>query len=281
MIEEKYIRHNDVRNRFFAVNDSCVANNTFETKFGPAHPKISIGDQIVFFIKDFNKIEFISSSVVVEVNIKMFDDVRIATIRFGKIDKFEEPRDLYSIAGSLKKVYRFMHPERHFIHRIVKLEWQDYEVIVKNKIDIERSVFRYLFSCLPKKIQVEFLQTYYEDIGISPTGLINDYSKPCELLILFYQNRIGKTLKILTDFCSIHEKVEKNVPQLPGLYALRLTSHDGKDILDFGSLAGKAKDFYTTSNLFKEQEGMNALLSEAKKYLNEEGEIRKWQDQIF
>jgi len=268
--------------KFYAINNELLFQNSFKVKIGPAQPKPVKGNKLIIFDKDFEKkVFFIGTSEVLETRTINKEGESFSIVKIDDQKEFGEPRELFVIAGSLKKVYRFMYPERHFRRMIAALDWEDYQTIIENEIDVTRSVFRYLFSCLPDHIQIEFIKTCYEDIEIDSKNLINDYGKACKQLIEFYQERIGGTFRILSDFYRIHKQVEDNISKVPGLKSLQLVSRDENDVVPLGELTEKARNFFISSNLFGDQNKKIALLSEVNSYLDEEEGLRKWQDPIF
>jgi len=68
-------------------------------------------------------------------------DGNFQTTSVGKPVGLDGGRRLAVLAGSLQKVYRFLHPERHFRQGFARLTQDDYETIIHNAADVERSVF--------------------------------------------------------------------------------------------------------------------------------------------
>lgn len=268
--------------KFYAINNELLFQNSFKVKIGPAQPKPVKGNKLIIFDKHFEKkVFFIGTSEVLETRTINKEGESFFIVKIDDQKEFDEPRELFVIAGSLKKVYRFIHPERHFRRMIVALDWEDYQTIIENQIDVTRSVFRYLFSCLPNHIQIEFIKTSYEGIGIDSKNLINDYSKACEQLIKFYQERIGGAFRILSDFYRIHKQVEDSISKVPGLKSLQLVGRDENVVVPLGELTEKARNFFISSNVFRDQNNNIALLSEVNSYLDKDEGLRKWQDPIF
>ena len=277
----------------YAINRSFASTLQLETRLGPSRPRLEVGDLLILFDKRSDDLYFTGTSAVVSATDvsqpaeETGERKTIRLIEISKINDLDHEQRLSVLSGSLEKVYRFLDPQRHFMHRIVKLSQKDYRTITEGRIYVDRSVFRQLFAALPLPLKAEFVKQHIDAFPLISNGTVDDYRRLAGLLVAFLEERVLEPLHILAVIASIHEDAIGQ--RLPALRNLHLT--EGRDCrgnkiepIAFGDTCQKVRDLIRSNRLFATSPVEPVLLNEALTQLNSidfEEENTKWNDQIF
>ena len=282
----------------YAIDRDFVEQVTVSMELGGPRPQLRKGNAIVVFDRHDGSLDFVGTSNIISSSIENVSDARLDlqknVVTFGEIRMFDKPRPLNTIAGSLHRVYRFLEPQKHFKRRVNALSSQDYKTIVDYSLEIPRSIFRYLFSAIPLAIQSEFVRTYPRSFPLTAEGHIESYGELADELISFLDNRVGATLRLLTDVALAYEGITH--AEIPPLSSLHLAPGRSEQfsrsrpvsenvtvgMIAFGISALGARRLITTNRLFGGGEIRQELLEECKAQLAEyEGKERRWTDPVF
>ena len=266
--------------KYYAINNELIFYDSFKTKVGPAQPKFTKGVELILFEKDSKQIFFTGTSEVIEVKTVKKEEAFFQIVKIDEPKLFEKELDLAVFAGSLKKVYRYLEPYKHFQRRIVALDQDDFETIVNKKLCMSRTIFRYLFSSLPLEIQTEFFNEYHKEMHCDPNGIIKDYSLALRYLIEYFKERIVSLFGLFAQFNDIYDKFQENNNEVPELSKLSLASGDMDEQIWFGRAVKEAKRLFKSNAILSEGEAEKSLLEKTNPYLDEERN-RKWKDPIF
>lgn len=269
--------------RYYAINNELIMHNSFKTKVGPAQPKPIKGSKLIIFEKDLSRKEmfFLGTSEVLETEKFEKEDEIFLIVKIDEPREFDEPRDLLVLAGSLRKVYRFLQPHLHFQRKIVALDKYDFQTIVNNEIDLSRSIFQYIFSSLPLNIKGEFMRIHSEKMSLTAKGTIADYNNILDVLINFIEERVASVFELFCDMASTHEDLQNKSPNIPKLKTLTLAKGDTKMEIPFGIVAKSVSDFLHTNQIFRRKGIEKLLLEETELAIGDLEDYKKWDDQIF
>jgi hypothetical protein len=213
----------------------------------------------------------------------------INDVTFGPGKPFDAPRPLREIAGSLQRVYRYLDPGRHFSRKVNALRRDDYRAIVDGKVEIPRSIFRYLFSALPLAVQSEFVRTYPGSFPRTAQGYVTQYSALCRELFTFLDTRVRVPLQLLADTAAAYATIRR--AGVPSFAVWRLLPEvDGGEVshfgvqrsIPFGATALEASRMTEANPLFGGASSRGILLAECRRELEElDGKERRWRDPVF
>src|SRR6266446_1488605 len=266
--------------RYFAVDKRKFANGQIRLKLGAFRPRLGRDDALLIYERREDDLIFTAYTTVESVQEQEEDAGRFQTASAAQLSAVDGERRLSVLAGSLEKVYRFLDPERHFRRGIVRLSREDYETIIENAIDIDRSIFRYLFTALPLQVQVDFLSSQPLEEHLAKDGIIRDYEGPCKSLLKYFDERVDPFVNLIANFERAFSELGE-VKNLPRLEHLQFYSPETRETVEFGTVARTLKDLAHNS-LFIEKSGVARLLSEAADQLGstrkKQSPRRKWNE---
>lgn len=269
----------------YAVSMDLLNQKRFEVKVGPGHPRFVTDNDLVGFEKESEEVYFHGTSRVTYVEEKVSGEIRFRIVEVDELTNFSKPRRLSVLAGSLEKVYRFLEPERHFRRCIVALPKSDFATIVEERVDVYRTVFRYLFSALPLEIQTEFIRTNTSILPSKPGRKIRNYSELAPRIVSFFEGQVGETLSLLARIPTAYRKI--HVDDLPSLKKLYMASEDAKETVAFGEITTDAEKLLKSNPIFASETDSKPLLQECKNQLSkilisESVHIwKKWNENLF
>lgn len=274
---------------YFAIRRDLLRRVTYLNHLGRSHPRLATDDSLVVYEKNGGEVIFVGTSSVASVQDQESSEggaIQVAT--FSSVEEFSEPRLLPVLAGSLEKVYRFLRPELHFKRVIVKLSRPDFYTIVKNEIDLYRSMFRYLFTALPIELQADFVRRNITSFPLSRKGELTDYRPICPIIVAYYQTNIVDSFGLLQRLSSQFDRL-RGISGVPPLESLYFTDGDGQNEIDLGQTAQRTAALLESNPLFARGAQNATLIEEAQKQ-NQFPEdasggtrtsLRKWTDPIF
>src|SRR5882724_6083190 len=112
-------------------------------------------DTLVLFRRDAHGVTLTGTSTVESV--LHLEEKSISEVLVSEVEHFAEERPLAVYAGSLQKVRLFLSPERHFRRKITTMTRQDLNTLITGQLDMERTIFRYIFSSLPFQLRILFI----------------------------------------------------------------------------------------------------------------------------
>lgn len=272
--------------RYYAIACDLIDRRSFEVKVGPGNPRCVAGSGLIGFERENDDVYFLGTSRVESAEEKESNGIRRCTVKVDELTDFSRPRRLSVLAGSLEKVYRFLDPDRHFRRNIVGLPKSDYQAIVEERIDLNRSIFRYLFSALPLDIQTEFIRSHIEVLPARSGEKIRDYSELAVAMISFYERKVREPLDMCARTAKIYSQIDAS--NMPPLQRLELTSGDmdrsvdfGRSVLDIAVLLGENPIFspvFDNESLLQECKSLTADIDSMNtKTLR----TRKWNETLF
>ena len=279
--------------RYFAIDRSAIHGLRVEIRLTRPAPRLEVGDSLVIFEKQPDDIHFTGRSMVLSARdlTPAIEDAgeQAATrlVDMSEIINLENPQRLTVICGSLERVYRFLDPQRHFLHKIVTLSQNDYETITDAEIHVSRSVFRKLFTALPLAVKAEFVRRHIEAFPLTSEESIHNYTDLAHLLITFIQERMIEPLRMLATMAHLHQdSTGKGLPDLDNLYLADGSDPESKRVqpIAIGKTCVAVHDMLKANRLFLAPEGEMSLLEEALQQLRNadvETENKKWNDPIF
>ena len=253
---------------YFAVRASEIQSQRFLNRLGRSKPTLRQGDAILLFNKQGEEgLQFVSKATVLTANLVDQNEARTQQVGISEPEGLTKPISLRAIAGSLRKVYRFLNPERHFRRSIIKIPFADFETIANNRVDQDRSIFRYLFSALPFELQTDFLTNYGNDAGIDDRGVVGGYEQLSRSILEYFEEEITQCFDAL-EWCRRSFKPLEDIRDMPSMNQLVLTSSDGEDAtIPLGRILSATSGVSSGNSLFSEVAGERSLLSEAREQL--------------
>jgi hypothetical protein len=264
----------------YAIHVGLIKQGTFETKVGAGQPRLAAGNDLIAFVRKHREVSFLGTSKVERTKIAGSDEAPIRLEGVSEVSSFSEPRTLAVLAGSLKKVYRFLEPERHFQRPIVALSVDDFETITTGQVDLFRTVFRYLFSALPFEVQAEFTKMHAASIPSRSEGRVWEYPDLAKAIVSFFGERVRGTMRLLAQLATVHQDIK--ISDLPAFRTLHLESN--AEVISLGETATAAQRELEHNVLFASRGEGQPLLHEATKQLdvNEDRELwRRWDETLF
>lgn len=266
--------------RCFAVNESLLTNSTsFTHRY---RTEIEPHDAIILHSRRFGGLAFTSTADVISAR-----PFKQAGVQWGQVvditgpTPLSSPRKLGEYAGSLKMVYRYLNPERHFWRHIVKLPEDDYRAIVSGEPDVPRTVFRYILEALPVRWRAEAILRCVPDEVVENHGVIDDYTPLAKRLIRFVQEELAGALCLVADTGSRFSQIGGG-DGLPSLRSLTLSDGNGEHPVGFGSASAAAQDLMSRCLLFGRVSQRGDFTDElAREVLASDGMERQWQEPIF
>lgn len=195
---------------YYAIRKSCIENGVLSYYLGGPNPNIPGGSEVIIFDRRGDDVTFIAYTTVELVDVieeDTYGHYRRLKATLSEPRKLFAPRQLAHYAGSLRKVYRFLKPEKHFMHPAVKLDEKDYLAIYYGFIDFDRTKFRYLFESLPIEIKSDFVR---RNVDLFQTDLDNNltsYSGLPEALEGYFLDIVAPKLRILARLGQLREKM--------------------------------------------------------------------------
>ena len=271
-------------NRYYAIAIDLIESGSFELKVGPGNPRCVAGNDLIGFEREHDNVYFLGTSRVKSVEEKEFGGIRLYVVKVDVLADFSKPRRLSVLAGSLEKVYRFLEPERHFRRRIVGLSKDDYQTIVEERVDLNRSIFRYLFSALPLELQTEFIRMHSDILPLKSEAKIRDFSALASAIVSFFNSRLRETLELMGHLRSTYDKL--GVKGIPPLKKLFLASGNLEDMVAFGEVVIDMDDLLRTNSLYAPRTSNITLLEKCMKLVEQEDIKsmrwkRRWNETIF
>jgi hypothetical protein len=275
---------------YFAVRHDAVTGQSLFTRFGRSRPRLSKDDSVVLYEKSGRKVDFIGTAAVESVQSEESKGTNIGQeITLTRLQRFPEERPLTCLAGSLQKVYRFMTPERHFQRAIVKLTHADFEAIAQYRIDLHRSIFRYLFSALPIELQADFVRLCVREFRLSPNGEVTQYEHLCPLILSYYTDHVGAPFQLIQAVAREFGRLDgiNGVGELDDLY---LADGATENRIQLGSVAWRISGLIETNALFATEPAAPNLIQETHSQLEEDQAAtrrteperqRRWKDRLF
>jgi hypothetical protein len=236
------------------------------------------GAKLVLFQRQDNDILFVARAMIVSAPEKPAEGEKY-TVEF--IERFDSPRSLTVLGGSLQKTRRFLAPGFHFKKWLVALSNADYQTIVEDRPDVTRSVFRLLFHALPPVVQSAFVREHAELFPQQERRSYR-YDRLAEALVLFLEQRVGGAIQLADQFVRSYPT---NVPDFPSLSDLSASAGDGTGSIPLGREVVSVADLGRTSPLMARAADRVSLLAECRNQLNsgsrQEERRRRWTDPIF
>jgi hypothetical protein len=267
---------------FFAIHSNLVLPGLIvRHEIGPRQPRFNESDELILFERAEQSVLFIGRTSVLQA--ETLDREAVQSVSFKQITPFEEERELTALAGSLERVYRFLHPERHFRRKIVRLPEQDFQTIVHNKIDVHRSIFRYLFSALPIELRADFVRRHIDLYPLTHKGEVKGYAELCPRLIEYYREYVSGSFNLIHLAVQQFHKLQ-GIHQLGRLSEFVLTDGSAENPIGFGDTAQRIFQILSDNTVFREE---MLLLRKAESELTLETEAvatqqaREWRDPIF
>src|SRR6266404_1189935 len=254
--------------RFFALDRRKIQDGKIRVRLGAFRPRFVKGDAILSYKRNAEDIIFTEQMIAEAVKEQEEKDGNFQTTSVGKPVGLDGGRRLAVLAGSLQKVYRFLHPERHFRQGFARLTQDDYETIIHNAADVERSVFRYLFSALPFQVQTDFVSSHFGEDIITSDGHVKDYALLSKELLRYFKTRV-ETFVFLLTACEKTFSEMKGVKNLPSINRLVIQNPEDREAFEIGRLAREFRGLAENS-LFSEKPGVPPLLAEALAQLSED-----------
>jgi len=273
---------------YFAIRQDLL-DRPYRSRLGPFQARLATDDEAIVYQRIGDEVSFLGTTSVASATTQPGEESDRQVVNFGVLHQFSEKRQLSVLAGSLKKVYKFLAPERHFRRAVVKISREDFTAISKNEIDINRSVYRYLFSALPIELRADFVRRNINQFALSPQGYITNYQRICPQLIQYYSTQIEDSFDLIN-------LVVRQFGSMRGLAGLRpladliLTDGRGQNGVQFGRVAEDISGFMERSPIFAERAGNPRLIDESAKQiaLNDDPtgptqtmRQREWNDPIF
>ena len=270
---------------FGAIRDTAIENNPGLMLNGTFRPYLMEGEQLVVFRRSEGSVFFFATTKVESVEELGTASSPYQSVSLSGLKPFDRERELSVLAGSLAKVYRFLYPERHFRRAYVRLSPEDYRTIVEDAVDLDRSVFRYLFEALPWGLRAHFVSTCLDSDTFSSDGRVKDYRQISRALLDYLDGPFLQFAKLLTSMSQQFNELQ-GIRNLPALS--KLTVSDGEQgSIELGQVVPRLREI-AASRLFSETTFGPALIEEAREKLesptgteNTASYHRTWNETIF
>jgi hypothetical protein len=265
--------------RCFAVEENLLRGDEVLLPTGQGRVRLHAGARVVAFTRVEDDIAFTGTSIVEAVTAVAVDEGVFQRVRFRRADIWAERALLRSVAGSLEKIYRPLKPVIHFRRSIHLLPVNDYRAIVDRKIDVARSIFRFLFSALPLQLQAEFIRTYPGEFPMAAQGRIRSYGDLAPELVRFFRSTVRPVWSLLRNLGDAHGRIASDPPvEMSDLY---VSGEDGADELPLGLFVRELASRRAANSLLGASEGVEELLDECERELESAEGGHAWNDPIF
>lgn len=262
----------------YAIESSAIAPEGWFVLELPMRSRPKAGARLVLFERRDNDILFVARMTIVSAPERPEGGEKYIV---KSVERFDTPRLLTVLGGSLQKTRRFLDPGFHFKKWLVALSDADYQTIVKDSPDVTRSVFRLLFHALPLVIQSAFVREHAELFPQQERRSYR-YDRLAEALVLFLEQRVGGAIQLADLFVRSYPT---NIPDFPRVVDLRASAGDGAGSIPFGREVVSVADLGSTSPLFAPATDRVALLAECRNQLTfsvrDQDRRRRWTDPIF
>ena len=157
-------------------------------------------------------------------------------------DDFESPRNLDDFAYSLRKVYSYDSPERHFRLPYVRLDGQDYECLAEGEVFWTRTAFGHFANALPPAKLREFL-CWAGSQEPSCAFARGPLDKAWPLLETFISDQYLALVPLLSHIVRFSSQLRGSVDDEPGISHIALEDPDDNTSFDVDEQAGAFEGF--------------------------------------
>lgn len=263
----------------YAINTRILDGSAFQAKSGPSAPRFRPGLRLVIFERLNTEVLFVAVAAVTEVE-RIQDEIPLEQVTLAKADVFKKARELRVLAGSLEKVYRFLTPERHFRRNVVALSSRDFSTIVQGRIDVARSIFKYVFAAIPFRMQAEFASIYSK---LAPDGRARTYTSLAPLLMTYVVHHLSTPLQQLERIRELYGGID--LLEKPALESLVVGEEDdGRSDIPLGRAIEESTRFLNQTQLLRPRGDRPPLLDDCRRELllaHKEDEDCRWNEKIF
>jgi hypothetical protein len=170
---------------------------------------ISKDDQAIIYKRDERDLTFIGFSRIAEVkHDKGVGSQFQFTLALDGLKPLKHELSVYDLVFSLKKIYRYENPLRHFRRQYVSLSKADYETILKGRIFWSRTAFGLFANAMTKNHYVQFIGESVPSllyINDKTNRFVEGWSKIKEFIL----SHFVEASYLLTDIKGIAESLEK------------------------------------------------------------------------
>jgi hypothetical protein len=251
--------------RYFAIRANMMMDDhTIEVK----RPRLEVGDASVLIKGTGEAMEFVGVCVVESIAPRPSEDEPDVVTLSGIIE-LTPHRPLVCFAGSLRRVWHYLHPWLNFRRAVVSLEKDDFWSILYYEVDPQRTLFRCLSSSMPDSLLDDFFRRHLRDIPTTGRGnRINNYRVAAELFQQFFQDSVTRPFSLVPRFIQEFDSLaEMRIEGVPDLGQLTIGTADRP--IRLGSMSERTALVLSENQLFASRNGSLSLLEASGAMLSE------------
>lgn len=266
----------------YAIEEDAVQRDLFVLD-RPTRSRPKSGAKLILFVREEEEVMFTGTSVV-KVAPEPGQAEHGSKYQVGEVIRFDDPRSLVELAGSLQRTRHFLEPWEDCKGWLLALSKQDFDTISGNAPAMARSIYRMLFHALPLPIQASFVQQHAK---LFPTGrrITFGYDKLAGALIEFLEETLGESWTLFDQFIATYPADVEGMPKLAELWLTSGSANTsisagairfGSDIQELHDILGRVVSSDTDRKLTLLHECREQLLSKSP-----DDWRRRWTDRIF